>query len=208
VAIQGVIFDFGGVVHNMRFDVARQLEREHGLERNTLLRTLYDSDEWREIQVGRGDIEAWRATAQRRLDEAAGRPLPPLHLQWRESMGLIGPNVALIRSLRPPYRLAVLSNADRTLEDRMRDGLGIHHLFDTVVCSAVVGMAKPDHAVYRLTAERLGLAPEACVFVDDFDHNVAAAREVGMTAIHYRVDKGDDLAAQLAAVGVRPLSGP
>ena len=204
--IRGIIFDFGGVIHNMRWDVARKLEEEHGLERGTLVRTLYDNDEWREIQVGRGDIEAWRRAAQRRLEQAAGKPLPPLHLHWRESWGLIQDNVELVRALRPPYRLAILSNADITLEDRLRDGLGIYHLFDTVVCSAAVGMAKPDQRVYLLAAERLGLAAEVCVFIDDFEGNVNAAREVGMTGIHYRVHRGDDLAAQLGKLGVRPAS--
>jgi putative hydrolase of the HAD superfamily len=99
----------------------------------------------------------------------------------------------------------VLSNADITLEDRMRDGLGIHGLFDCVVCSAAVGMAKPDPAIYALAAERLGLPPEKCVFIDDLDRNVEAARAAGMAAVHYRVHHNDDLAAQLAELGVRPL---
>ena len=202
--IRGVIFDFGGVISNMRWDVARELEEEHGLERYTIARTLFDSDEWRAVQVGKGDIAAWREASHRQLEEAAGKPLPPLHDRWRQSVYIIEENLALVRALRPPYKLAVLSNADSTLEDRMRDGLGIHDLFDTVVCSAVVGLAKPDYAVYRLTAERLGLPPEECVFIDDAEPNVVAAREVGMTAVHYRVHKGDDLAAQLAELGVAP----
>jgi FMN phosphatase YigB (HAD superfamily) len=40
------------------------------------------------------------------------------------------------------------------------------------------------------------------VFVDDWDQNVEAAREVGMQAVLHRVDRGHDLRAQLAAVGV------
>ncbi|MBI1963264.1 MAG: haloacid dehalogenase, partial [Candidatus Rokubacteria bacterium] len=43
----------------------------------------------------------------------------------------------------------------------------------------------------------------ACVFVDDNEPNVSAAGALGLTAVHYRVDRGDDLAAQLAAAGVR-----
>ncbi len=202
--IHGLIFDFGGVISNMRWDVARELEQQYGLERNTIFRTLYDNDDWHSVQVGRGDVDAWREASHRRLEEAAGGPLPPLHQQWRETTGLIEENVELIRALRPPYRIAVLSNADTTLEERIRDGMGIHDLFDTVISSAVVGMAKPDHRIYRLAAERLGLPIQECLFVDDFDRNVDAAREVGMAAIHYRVHHGDDLAAQLAELGVRP----
>ena len=82
--------------------------------------------------------------------------------------------------------------------------MGIYDLFDDVISSAVVGMAKPDHKIYRLAAERLELPTEECLFIDDLKRNVEAEREVGMSAVHFRVDKGDDLAAQFAALGVSP----
>ena len=204
MAIRGLVFDFGGVIMNMRGDVARRLEEEHTLERNALLRTLYDADDWRAVEVGRGDIEAWRLAAHHRLEEAAGREMPALHQQWRDSWHLIEENLALLRALRPPYKAGILSNADISLEERMRDGLGIYDLFDTVISSAAVGMAKPDHQIYQMAATRLGLAIEECVFIDDLERNVTAAREVGMAAVHFRVHQGDDLAAQLAELGVRP----
>jgi putative hydrolase of the HAD superfamily len=204
VPIRGIIFDFGGVISNMRWDVARELEEQHGLKRGLLSRTLYDSDEWREVEVGRGDADKWRLAAHERLEAAAGGPLPPLHQQWRDSWTVIVENVKLIRALRPPYRIGILSNTDIGLEERIRDNLGILDLFDNIVSSAVVGLAKPDHQIYRLAAGRLGLPEEECVFIDDAERNVAAAREVGMAGIHFRVHRGDDLASQLAELGVRP----
>jgi putative hydrolase of the HAD superfamily len=204
VPIRGLIFDFGGVISNMRWDVAQELEQQYGLERGSLSRTLYDSDEWREVQVGRGDADRWRRVAHERLEADAGGPLPPLHQRWRDSWTIIQENVELIRALRPPYRIGILSNTDISLEERIRDGLGIRNLFDHVVSSAVVGMAKPDHRIYRLAADRLGLPTAECVFIDDAERNVAAAREVGMAGIHFRVHRGDDLASQLAELGVRP----
>ncbi len=204
MTIHGLIFDFGGVITNMRWDVARDLEERHGLERNAITRALYENDEWRAVEVGRGDVEVWFKTAHENLERIAGKPLPPVHIQWRDSWELITENVELIEALRPHYRVAILSNADASLEERIRDGTNIHHLFDTVVCSGVVGIAKPDHRVYRLAAERLGLPPEECVFIDDAERNVTAAREVGMAAVRYRVYRDDDLAAQLAELGVQP----
>jgi putative hydrolase of the HAD superfamily len=65
-----------------------------------------------------------------------------------------------------------------------------------------VGVAKPDPAIYRLAAERVGLPPEACLFVDDYEPNVAAAREVGMAAVFFRIDRGHDLGAMLGDLGV------
>jgi putative hydrolase of the HAD superfamily len=203
VTIRGLVFDFGGVIVNMRFDFARKLEEEYRLERATLVRTYYDSDEWRAIETGAGDAEAWRVEAHRRLEAVAGRELPLLHQQWRESWGPIDENLALIRALRPPYRIAILSNADLTLEERMRR-TKLDLLFDDIVCSAVVGMAKPDARIYALAARRLALPTQDCLFIDDSERNVVAAREAGMAAVHFRVHEGDSLAEQLAEHGVVP----
>jgi putative hydrolase of the HAD superfamily len=197
-----VLFDFGGVVWNMRLDVARDLAAAQGLPADALFTTLYRSPAWRDLEVGRGDREAWLADAHARLERLAGRALPPLHFEWRRQQGPIAENVALIRALRPPYRVGILSNNDLTLRSRLADGLGIIDLFDDVVCSAEVGCAKPGGEIYRLAAERIGVPPAGCVFVDDSEANVRAAEAAGMQGVYYRVERGDDLRAQLAALGV------
>lgn len=56
-------------------------------------------------------------------------------------------------------------------------------LFSDVVDSSEVGLRKPDPAVYRLAAERLGVEPHEVVFVDDLPENVAGAEAVGMTGV-------------------------
>src|SRR5262249_1473847 len=150
---------------------------------------------------GIGDPAEWADGAHRELERRAGRPLPRLHDEWRRAQTAIAENLELVRRLRPRYKVSVLSNADSSLRARLeRDG--IHGLFDGVVVSAEVGMAKPEPAIFRLAAERLGLLPRECIFVDDWDDNVVAAREVGMRGVLHRVDKGDDLRAQLRALDV------
>ena len=186
----------------MRWDVARELDSAHGLPRSSVFETLYRSDLWRDIERGKGDAAEWRDAAHRALEARAGRPLPRLHEQWRVSQAVIAPNLELVKALRPGYKLSILSNADISLRQRLERDIGIHDLFDDIVCSAEVGMAKPEPTIFMLAAERLGMAPEQCVFVDDYDLNVEAAREVGMEAVLFRVDRGDDLRAQLAALGV------
>ncbi|WP_433265255.1 HAD-IA family hydrolase [Actinosynnema sp. CS-041913] len=83
---------------------------------------------------------------------------------------------------RRGLRTAILSNAD---------GLWYpppewQDLFDVVVTSGEVGFAKPDRRIYLLAAERLGLAPETCVFVDDLAVNVRGAAAAGMVGVHHR----------------------
>lgn len=202
--IEAVLLDFGGVLWDMRWDVASDLDQRHGLPRASVFETLYRTETWRDIERGLGDTAEWREGAHQALEARASRPLPRLHEQWRAAQRAIEPTLTLVRALRPPYKVSVLSNADATLRQRLERDIGIHDLFDDIVCSAEVGMAKPEPAIFHLAADRLGVPPERCVFVDDFDQNTAAAERVGMKAVLFRVDRGDDLRAQLAALGVVP----
>ncbi len=199
--LAGIVFDFGGVIWNMRWDVCRTLESTHGLARGSVFATLYGSDAWREVERGRGDREAWLVSAHAALEAEVGRSLPAVHEAWRDAQGPIAENIALIRRLRPSYRLSILSNADLTLRVRL-DELGIADDFDDVISSAEVGLAKPDLEIYALACARLALPPSACIFVDDHEPNVRAAETAGMRAILHRHDRGDDLATQLEALGV------
>lgn len=56
-------------------------------------------------------------------------------------------------------------------------------LFDAVVISAEVGMRKPEPRIFQHAAMVLGLAPAECVFIDDVEANVAAARQLGFTTV-------------------------
>ena len=60
--------------------------------------------------------------------------------------------------------------------------LGLDGAFDEVICSAEVGLAKPDPAIYFHAAATLGADPSDCSFTDDLPENVAGAREAGMDA--------------------------
>lgn len=203
MAISGLIFDYGGVLWDMRFEFTRVLEREHGLRERVIAETLYGTETWRRLEVGVGDREQWLAEAHTLLEAEAGRELPPLHRHWREQQRLIVQNIELIERLRPRYRTAVLSNADNTLMRRLTQVHRIHHLFDDIICSADVGMAKPERRIYALAAQRLGLPAEECVFIDDLEANVNAARDAGMHGVCFRIDLGHSLEAQLADLGVR-----
>jgi epoxide hydrolase-like predicted phosphatase len=76
--------------------------------------------------------------------------------------------------------------------------------FDGVIVSGLEGLVKPDVRIYRLFCERYGLAPESCVFVDDNESNVIAARNFGMEAIHFV--SPEDLRKRLIGYGL-PLKG-
>lgn len=83
---------------------------------------------------------------------------------------------------------------------------GFEGLVDVLVYSHEVGLKKPDPRVYALTAERLGVAPEAILFLDNWLPAVEAARAAGWQAVHH-VDTPTSIAqleAALGACGGRP----
>jgi putative hydrolase of the HAD superfamily len=80
----------------------------------------------------------------------------------------------------------------------------LEQLFDDLVLSGQVGLRKPDPAIYRLAADRLGVALEACVFVDDLERNVEVATELGMVGVHHRGDDEATCSAVLAALELSP----
>jgi putative hydrolase of the HAD superfamily len=86
-----------------------------------------------------------------------------------------------IRALRAAgFSTALLSNSWGCDEYPRGDFPG---LFDTVVLSGEVGMRKPEQEIFLHAAQTLGLEPAECVFVDDMEANVAAARACGMTGV-------------------------
>jgi HAD superfamily hydrolase (TIGR01509 family) len=92
----------------------------------------------------------------------------------------------LVRRLHGPYRTGLLSNAgDAVTPEFIAERYGLGGLFDVEIVSALVGLAKPDPAIFRLALERLGTAPEATIFVDDYVPNVAAAAALGIQALHF-----------------------
>ena len=74
-------------------------------------------------------------------------------------------------------------------------------LFDVVVISGEVGVRKPSPSIFALAVARTGLEADRCVFVDDMQPNVDAARAAGLVAIRHR-DAGETLRKVEEALGL------
>jgi putative hydrolase of the HAD superfamily len=88
-------------------------------------------------------------------------------------------------SLRPAYTTAILSNSADGARREEQARYGFEQLVDDVIYSHEVGLAKPDHRIYALTCERLGVAVDEVVFVDDTAIVVDSAAAFGWhTVLH------------------------
>jgi len=201
IVIKAVIFDVGGVlVRTEDRSSRRSWEQRLGLAEGESEEIVFNSEMGTRAQRGEIDDEAlWKW-----VGEKLG--LSPDQLRdfrrgfWAGDR-LDTDLVALIRSLRPSYQTAIISNATLGLRRTLAKQFGIADAFDVIVCSAEERVMKPDPAIYQCALERLGRQSAECVFIDDFAHNIAAARAVGMHAIHFR--PGVDVAAELETLGVR-----
>jgi putative hydrolase of the HAD superfamily len=101
--------------------------------------------------------------------------------------GRVQPEQAMVEAVRRArlqgVRTGLISNS---MGAGRYDRSTFPDLFDGVVISGDEGIHKPQPEIFRLGAERVGLPPEECVFVDDLRENCAGAEAVGMTAVLHR----------------------
>jgi epoxide hydrolase-like predicted phosphatase len=194
--IRAVISDFGGVLTNRLMDAFAAFQNETGISTEQLgrgMQRVAERDgEYPLFRLERGEVTEREFLEDLRwgLEHELGHR-PKLH-RFREIYfdALHGnePMLALMRELRERgYRMAILTNNVREWEELWRAKLPVDEIFELVVDSAWVGMRKPQPEIYTLTIERLGdgLRPRECLFVDDNELNVEAARELGLHAIQF-----------------------
>ena len=186
MTIQAVIFDFGSVLVRMGDEAPRQaLAEQLGVPLKALYRLVFDSETALRALVGELTIEQhWQA-----VGEALGVPpeaLPAVKAQFWSSDLVNHELVEYIRKLHPRYKVGLLSNAWNDLRQVMQERFHFDGLFDDLVISAEVGLAKPDPRIFELAVTRLGVQPAEAVFVDDVLANVEAAQGIGLQAIHYQ----------------------
>jgi FMN hydrolase / 5-amino-6-(5-phospho-D-ribitylamino)uracil phosphatase len=91
----------------------------------------------------------------------------------------------LLSRLQKNNRLATLSNYPIWYQ-RLEKKLRLSQYMEAMFVSYQLGVRKPDKQAYLIPAERMGVEPAQCIFVDDRKSNCDAAIVVGMEAIHFK----------------------
>lgn len=183
---RGLILDFAGVLTGDPRPVHHTWCESEGLLAEAWRATLNDHPEGRRLytalEIGQISQAEWNEGTAALLgthvnaDNLMGRAwakVPPARRM-----------AALARAAKDAgYRLALLSNSFGLEPFNPYEQAGIWDLFDVHVISEVVGLAKPDPAIYQLTLDRLGLPGPACVFVDDHPVNLPPAEALGITTV-------------------------
>jgi putative hydrolase of the HAD superfamily len=194
--IEAIVSDFGGVLTTPLLDAFVGLQERHGIPPEAFgaalahaagdnggLNPLFELETGRLteadflVQLGAG----LRAQRGREVDLARFGETFFEYLKPNEEL------FAFMRTLHGRgYRMAILTNNVREWEPLWRSMLPIDELFELVVDSGFEGVRKPDPRIYEVTLDRLGVAPEATLFLDDMEINCDAARALGMQAVWFR----------------------
>jgi putative hydrolase of the HAD superfamily len=200
MAIKAVICDFGGVLTTPLLRSFAAIQDEIGIDGGTLGRAMQRIAERDgvhplfELERGRITEADFLAALRRELAADLGHE-PELHRFaeiYFEALDVNEPMIGVMREARTRgYRMALLTNNVREWEPHWRAMVPVDEIFELIVDSAFVGMRKPEPQIYELTLERLGdgIGGPDCLFVDDVEVNIDAARAIGMQAVHFQTNE-------------------
>lgn len=193
--LEAIIFDVGGVLVRTQDRGPREAwEKRLGLRQGEADLLVFGGDMGTRAQLGEITEEELWLWVGRRLDLSPGQLAEFRRDFWAGDM-LDDSLVEFIRSLRPRYQTAIISNAFDSTRHSLTERYPVVDVFDLIVISAEEELMKPDPEIYRRTLHLLGRSPAETIFIDDSMPNVEAARKLGMQAVHFGPDT--DLPAEL-----------
>ena len=209
---RALILDFGGVVTRTLFETHDVTERTLGLAPDTLTwrgpfapetdplwvsmqrQEISERDYWltRAREVGRMVGEDW--TDMQPFVRRARGAEPELVLRPEA-------HEAILQVKAAGLKLAILSNElDLFYGAEFRRRFPLIDRFDVIVDATHTGILKPDPRAYEQVLAELGIAREACVFVDDQLKNIEGARAVRLPHVHFDVTRPSQGYAQALAM--------
>ena len=184
--IQAVFFDIGGILEitpitDWRNRWESRLNLSQG-EINQHLARLWQAGSIGEISEAEYEYGVGMTLG---LNDAQSKEL--IEDAWKEYLG--EPNTEMIEffsSLRTKYRTGIISNSFVGAREREEEKYGFHKLCEVIIYSHEVGILKPAPEIYLLACQKLEIKPEVCLFLDDVEENITAARALGMKAVLFK----------------------
>ena len=208
MAVEAVIWDFGGVFTSSPFEAFNRLEAEIGAPKDHIRRvnaTNHHENAWALFE--RNEIDTARFD-QLFLEEstALGFPIRGADVLPRLSGELRPRMVAALKACKAHFKVGCITNNVVSMhspgQNEVQQAAGamgqVMPLFDAIIESSKAGVRKPDPRIYQMMCELLAVRPERCIYLDDLGINCKPAAGLGMTAI--KVIGVDQTLAELAAL--------
>ncbi|HEY4426615.1 MAG TPA: HAD family phosphatase [Solirubrobacteraceae bacterium] len=179
----GLLIDWGGVLTSNLFTSFHAYCTQAQIEPRSLLGRFREDPAARELLIALETGALDESAFETAFAEMVG--VPPDGLIDGLFAG-VEPDEAMLDAVRLAHDAGIRTGL-------VSNSWGVHRyprelfaqLFDGVVISAEEGIRKPSRRMYELGAERAGVRPEDCVYVDDLPFNLTPATELGMAVIHH-----------------------
>ena len=185
--IRAVIFDIGGVLEHVADaddELGAKWRDRLGVDQAAFTAALHKVDPDLRAEIGKMSEAEYRGRCAAELGLSAAQADEFMADMWDWYCGELDQELmAFAAALRPGLLTAIISNSAAGARREETGRYRFDTLFDPIIYSHEVGLAKPDPAIFELTCARMGLAPAQTIFVDDVPGHVAAAGTVGMHAI-------------------------
>lgn len=89
----------------------------------------------------------------------------------------------LVKLLREKYQIILLTNNYEDLFGHIKNLYNLSEYFDFMYSSSEIRSKKPEPDIYHYLLKKHDLKPQECVFIDDKEKNVTAAKELGFYGI-------------------------
>ena len=193
MTVSAVLWDFGGVLTSSPFEAFNRYEKEHGIPKDFIRGVNAvnpTTNAWAQFESSVLSLDEFDAAFEVEA-HAAGHSIP-----GREIIALLGGVVRprmvdVLKRCKANYKVACITNNVRAgkgptmakspeLAAQVADVMA---LFEHVVESSKEGIRKPNPRIYELACEKLEIAPQQAVYLDDLGINLKPARALGMQTI-------------------------
>ena len=188
MSIKAVFFDNGGVITRTEYQAPRQhLAESFGMDYDEIDKIVFGggpNGSAAKASVGEITEEEHWLNVMKMLKQPAGE-----YERIRDEF--FGGDVIdreildFLRSIKPKYKVGLISNAWSGLRDYIAQEK-FDDVFDHMIISAEVGVAKPEAKIYHIALEQFQVRADEAVFVDDFIENIEACEKLGMRGIHFK----------------------
>jgi putative hydrolase of the HAD superfamily len=194
VELDWVLFDADGVIQGARHGWMEELTAWGGSRAEEFLLAVAAADV--ACLTGEDFGEAMREVLRQfeisaPLEEVIDRQF------WIEIRPLMLDAVRAVRDLG--QRCGLATNQQNLRGSYMRNSLGFESIFDEQFYSFELGFAKPATGYFQAIMDRIAVAPNRVLFIDDHDGNVAGAREIGIHSELFPADGGVAALTQILA---------
>ena len=177
-----IMLDFGGVLMRTRDTSPRSVwEERYGLSEWGLAKLVFDNPVAYQATVGDADTDDVWDYVRKSLDLSL-EELANLKIDFWKGDRLNLQFIQYIKKMSNKYCCVILSNAWKDARE-MFESIPELDIFEEIIISSEVGIAKPDVNVFLYACNKLKIKPQDVIFVDDMKENVNAAISLGMHGI-------------------------